>query len=137
MTDLEINKTIHEKVMGGCWHEMKGGRIRPAKCIKDCGLIVPIAVFQQIGQSGINPQYTSDLNAVYRALDKVRMGFREQNPNEVEFFVMTDCGEYGWLVDVKWGHHDGDVDMHVARNVSLSRALAEAVLKATDNWEDK
>ena len=129
MTNEEINKTIHEKVMNECWHEMKGGRIRPAKCIKSCGLIVPIAVFQQIGQSGINPDYCSDLNAVHRAEMKAieRLSTTNKNPNVA----------YCRHLMVANGFNYDDLGYLYEQVIRASaRQRAEAVLRATGNWVD-
>lgn len=69
MTNTNINQQIHE-ILGLCWHEMKGGTIRPASCIHDCGLRMSIAEWQLLSDA-INPDYCSDLNRVARVEHKI------------------------------------------------------------------
>jgi hypothetical protein len=59
MTTEEINKYIHEKIMKKCWHEIRGGFIRPVTCKNQCGLLLSIAEFRQL-RYVVNPDYCSD-----------------------------------------------------------------------------
>jgi hypothetical protein len=60
MTTDEINKYIHEQILGKCWHEIKGGTFRPARCSKGCGWVMCIADFQAVHRPAINPDYCGD-----------------------------------------------------------------------------
>lgn len=49
MTNEEMNRYCHEVILGKCWHEMRGGRVRPARCIKDCGFSLSIRDLELVG----------------------------------------------------------------------------------------
>jgi hypothetical protein len=58
------NEILHE-FMGECWHDIKGGLMRPARCIKpDCDFVLSIAVYQRAG-GVVNPAYDSETSPRY------------------------------------------------------------------------
>ena len=62
LTDEKINHMASE-LLGLCWHEIKGGVFRPAKCIKGCGLRLSMADYQAL-RGNFYPDFTHDANAV-------------------------------------------------------------------------
>jgi len=60
LTDEQINRAIHEKVMGLCWHDNFEPRDGDAYCL-DCNSIVD---FSMPALLQFHPRYTTDLNAV-------------------------------------------------------------------------
>lgn len=121
MTDLEINKAIHEKVMKECWHdgvtdatfEVGDGGLNTLHWCAKCRC----AVNPPDENGNYNPSYISDLNAVRRAEVKVveTSGTTIPLMDAIERQVWP-AGSSIW---------------------ATARQRAEAVLRATGNWEEK
>ena len=123
MTDLEINKAIHEKVMQECWHD---GVTDATFKVGDGGLNTPhwcpkcrCAVNPPDENGDYNPSYTSDLNAVHRA----------------EMHITAQYYPAYLLHLRKSINIDGFQGITIGMLLATARQRAEAVLRATGNWE--
>lgn len=76
------------------------------------------------------PDFCNSITYTFQLLDILRKQWYTRNPNEADYITMTDCGEYGWRVDILWAHHDGDIPESRAVNLNLSRAICEAIYLA-------
>lgn len=118
MTDEEINQAIHIKVMNEpCWHEFTTERD-----YAEWDICLNCKVKFEYGCS--NPSYTSDLNAVHRAEMKVIENGRRAYTLILQRTVIEGT-EWDWSISY---------DLAVT---ATARQRAEAVLRATGNWEEK
>lgn len=123
MTNEEINKAIHKKVMGeGCWHELftkeftsPDGIYYTMLTCQGCG--------RHVSESG--PDYTSDLNAVHLA----EMKTIEKNESPY-----LDLLETVLIRDLQ---PEFDMPSVIDYMTATARQRAEAVLRATGNWESE
>lgn len=78
-TDEEINRFIHEKVMGECWHDLVLEKDDVWRCNKtDCGIGVP-NYGGMLGDPKPNPSYASDLNLAAKVEARVIEKFSGRN----------------------------------------------------------
>ena len=120
-SDEEVNQAIHKIVEpDGCWHERFFSEDGEG-CLH-CGTR-PLP---------LNPDYTTDLNAVAKAVEHCRKLWLEQDALRTQYFRFTDVCDLGWRVDIDWPHHDGEISVAIARDQSLPKAICLAIIAALD-----
>jgi hypothetical protein len=117
-----INKAVH-KAIGKCWHEW--GDIQTPigdeyGCIH-CG---------DMSMDNCRPDYCTNTNEAFHFVEFCRVKWLNENPDETQFWRLTDCCSHGWRVDIEWGHHDGDIPVADAVDTSLAKAICLAGLSA-------
>ena len=113
------NKAIfHYLNPEGCWHEMKGGVLRPARCIHGCGLRLSINDWIACGKK-VNPDYTTE-HGFFLLLAGLRAkGF------DVDMRAFTECTAEIW----RWVGAVPDEVTHASHPTDIRIALAEAVME--------
>lgn len=89
----ELNRFVHEKVLGKCWHEFSGLPDNPAYKTPICDHC------EQFIDTAENPDYTSSLDAVAEAERVVVEKFGAQKYGQYLLSVVTDIhlvAEYGF-----------------------------------------
>lgn len=134
MTDLEINQFIHEKVFGKCWHYIPEAAISGETECSRCGQ--PIKFMREnikgeikcfLFESGRAHYLT--VSAAFDVVRYLRNHWLKQNPDETQYFQIVDCCEHGWRVEIKLGHHDGDIPISSAVDQSLPKAICLAIVE--------
>lgn len=108
------NKRLHEW-FGLCFHEIKGGLVRPARCVKGCGFRVSIAEWQMLGEQA-NPNYSTE-SGFFALLDGLRakvVSVEMWTGANTSANILTENGRYIAIAD------------------PLYEALFQAAIKAMD-----
>lgn len=75
--EININKIIHEKLFGKCWHEEKNDTTIDRKMIcKKCGKKVEFAFIQHVETWLYAPDYDSNISDAWKVVEEMeRRGF--------------------------------------------------------------
>ena len=69
MTEIEVNKIIHERLMRKCWHEFATANLRIAEWIKQCN---KSGWSKHKWGKSFNPSYTSSWSDYGKALERFK-----------------------------------------------------------------
>lgn len=72
--------------------------------------------------------YSTDITAAWEVAEHLRAEWLQLDAHETCFWQFIDCASSGWRVDICWGHHDGDQELHSVSDASLPRAICKAAL---------
>lgn len=122
MTNLELNQFIHTKLFDSCWHESPTNQ----------KAVVRYKCFKCDKQWWDNPDYCGNIEDAFKVVEKLRTKWLAENPQETQYFRISDCCQYGWQVQINLGHHDGDILIAHANGQSLPLAICLAAKAALE-----
>jgi hypothetical protein len=123
VSNEEINKTIHEKVFGQCWHEWQPNSMGDRfACVKNQCLAVA-----QYGTPN-KPDYCGNISDAFKVVEKMRESWRSED-GDGNFWRFTDCQQYGWTAAIVFGSDDGEATLFHEGTTTLPLAICAAALK--------
>lgn len=136
MTDEELNRAVAVEIMG--WRWINGDRLSMfvspefIEHNKEIGVTFKTSTEPESDNwdSHRVPDCCTSIASAFQVVEHLRQQWFAEDPNETNFWKIVDCCENGWRVDIKYGHHDGDIPIAEGIDKSLPRAICLASLAA-------